>query len=109
MLDIQPKIPPIFASSLAIAAIAAISFSPLARSADFTENGERIFLRSCIASFNNSQFTPEQKERICQCVLNGFKQDSVSNEDMSTFTANAKDPAKWSPSIRRVMSSCAPS
>ncbi|MGK7928119.1 MAG: hypothetical protein AB4290_23235 [Spirulina sp.] len=112
MLDIQPKVHPIFASSLrvlAIAAIAVASFSPVARSAEFTPEGERIFLRNCIASFNTSQFTQEQKEGICQCVLNGFKQDSVSNEDMSNFTANAKDPSKWSENIRRVMSSCAPS
>lgn len=93
----------------AIAAIALVSFSPIARSADFTEEGERIFVRSCIASFNNSQFTQEQKEGICQCVLDGFKQDSVSNEDHANFVANSKDPSQWSPSIRRVMSSCAPS
>ncbi|MBP0017149.1 MAG: hypothetical protein J7647_06265 [Cyanobacteria bacterium SBLK] len=98
-----------FSRILAIAAIAVVSSSPMARSADFTEEGERIFVRSCIASFNNSQFTQEQKEGICQCVLDGFKQDSVTNEDHATFIANAKDPSKWSPSIRRVMSDCAPS
>lgn len=98
-----------FSRLLAIAAIAVIFCSPVARSADFTEEGERIFVRSCIASFKNSQFTQEQKEGICQCVLDGFKQDSVSNEDHANFIANSKDPSKWSESIRRVMSSCAPS
>ncbi|MEM9538326.1 MAG: hypothetical protein AAGA60_02320 [Cyanobacteria bacterium P01_E01_bin.42] len=112
MLNVQSKFLPVVASSLrvlAIAAIAVVSSSPVARSADFTAEGERIFVRSCLASFNSSQFTQEQKEGICQCVLDGFKQDSVTNEDHANFIANSKDPSKWSPSIRQVMSSCAPS
>lgn len=109
MIPLQSQLSRAFALiSLPAIAIAAFAVSPAAISAEFTETGERVFMRSCTASFNDSRFTREQKERICQCVLDGFKEDSVSNEDVSNFTANSQDPSQWSPSIRRVMSSCAP-
>jgi hypothetical protein len=99
-----------FFSYLAVSLLAStatvLTFPRMAYSADATPAEQETFMETCTSAQMPPNITQTQLDGYCQCVLTGFMQDDITEEQIDTLSMNPQDPAQWAPNVREVINSC---
>lgn len=84
--------------------------SPPKSSANNTLNSEaakEAFLSNCLSSASKGgQLSPEKVKNYCECSLEGFTSDRVTDVDLSQFLSHQANPNKWPKVILDILKTC---